>query len=162
SLPAVAFNSGGPRYIILFDRTTKLPAAVRTRGGGHIYGGTNYDMILSDWRDGGGLQLAHTMSFQLHGMEVPRLPLQEVAWNPTIAPDTFAVSDDVKAKAKTAASDAPYQWVLRRMFLGRFLDSDQVVAPAGSSLKLSELAPNVQQVVGGSANDLIVAMKDGI
>jgi len=48
------------------------------------------------------------------------------------------------------------------MFLGRFLDSDQVVAPAGGSLKLSELAPNVQQVVGGSANNLIVDMKDGI
>jgi len=162
SLPAVAYNSGGTRYIILFDRTTKLPAAVRTRDDDHIYGDSNYDMILSDWRDVDGLKLAHTLSFQINGMEVQRLVYKEVTPNPTIAPDTFAVSDDVKAKAKTAASDAPYQWVLRRMFLGRFLDSDQVVAPAGGSLKLSELAPNVQQVVGGSANNLIVDMKDGI
>src|SRR6185369_17913416 len=51
---------------------------------------------------------------------------------------------------------------LRRMFLGRFTDSDQVIVPAGGSLKLTELAPNVQQVVGGGANNLIVAMKDGI
>jgi len=72
------------------------------------------------------------------------------------------VSDEVKAKAKTAASDAPYQWVLRRVFLGRFVDSDQMMVPVGGSLKLSELSPNVQQVVGGSANNLIVAMKDGI
>jgi len=162
TLPAVAVTSGGTRYIILFDRTTKLPAAVRTRDDDHIYGDANYDMIPSDWKDVGGIKLAHTLSFQLNGMEVQRLVYKEVTPNPTIAADTFAVSDDVKAKAKTAASDAPYQWVLRRMFLGRFLDSDQVVAPAGGSLKLSELAPNVQQVVGGSANDLIVAMKDGI
>jgi len=69
----------------------------------------------------------------------------------------------VRAKAKAAAtSDVPYQWVLRRIFLGRFLDSDQVVVPVGGSLKMVELSPNVQQVVGGSANNLIVAMKDGI
>src|SRR5262249_44263914 len=54
------------------------------------------------------------------------------------------------------------QWVLRRIFLGRFLDSDKVVVPANGELKLVELAPNVQQVVGGSANNLIVAMKDGL
>ena len=71
------------------------------------------------------------------------------------------VSDDVKAKAKTAAADAPYQWVLRRMFLGRFLDSDKVYYPESGGFRLVELAPNVQQVVGGSANNLIVAMKDG-
>jgi hypothetical protein len=51
---------------------------------------------------------------------------------------------------------------LRRLFLGRFLDSDQVVVPAGGSLKLVELAPNVQQVQGGTANNLIVAMADGL
>ena len=162
SLPAAAITSGGTRFIVLFDRTTKLPAAVRTRDDDHIYGDTNYDMIPSDWRDVAGVKLAHTLSFQLNGMEVQRIVYKDVTPNPTIAPDTFAVSDDVKAKAKTAAADAPYQWVLRRMFLGRFVDSDQIVAPAGGSLKLSELAPNVQQVVGGGANNLIVAMKDGI
>ena len=38
----------------------------------------------------------------------------------------------------------------------------KVVVPAGGSLKLVELAPNVQQVVGGTANNLIVAMSDGL
>src|SRR5262245_16347629 len=162
TLPAVAVTSGPMRYIVLFDRTTKLPAAMRTRDDDHIYGDTNYDMILSDWKDVGGLKLAHTLSFQLNGMEVQRIVYKEVTANPTIAAETFAVSDDVKAKAKTAAADAPYQWVLRRMFLGRFLDSDNIMHPAGGSLKLAELAPNVQQVVGGGANNLTVAMKDGI
>src|SRR5215813_8175190 len=162
TLPAVSFASDGTTYIILFDPTTKLPAAVRTRDDDHIYGDSAYDMVLSDWRDVGGIKVAHGLTFKLNGMDVQQLTVREVTPNPTIAPDTFKVSDEVQAKAKTAASDAPYQWVLRRMFLGRFLDSDQVVVPAGGSLKLSELAPNVQQVVGGSANDLIVAMKDGI
>jgi glyoxylase-like metal-dependent hydrolase (beta-lactamase superfamily II) len=35
-------------------------------------------------------------------------------------------------------------------------------APKRGDFKLVELAPNVQHVVGGSANNLIVAMKDGI
>ena len=87
----------------------------------------------------------------------------EVTANPAIAADTFAVADEVKAKARAAASsDVPYQWVLRRMFLGRFLDSDAVYFLPGGGFKLVELSPNVQQVVGGGANNLIVAMKDGI
>ena len=61
-----------------------------------------------------------------------------------------------------AATDAPYQWVLRRMFLGRFLDSDKVYFPENGGFKLVELAPNVQHVQGGAANNLIVAMKDGL
>lgn len=163
SLPAVSFTSGGTRYIIMFDRETKLPAAVRTRDDDHLYGDSNYDLILSDWRQVGNVKLAHSLSSQLNGMEVQKIAYKEVQPNPTIAAETFAVSDEVKAKAKAAAtSDVPYQWVLRRMFLGRFLDSDQVSVPAGGSHRLSELSPNVQQVVGGSANNLIVAMKDGL
>ena len=37
-VPAVGYTAGGTRYIILFDRTSKLPAAVRTRDDDHIYG----------------------------------------------------------------------------------------------------------------------------
>jgi shikimate dehydrogenase len=36
------------------------------------------------------------------------------------------VPDSVK-DAKGPAADAPYQWVLRRIFLARFLDSDEVI-----------------------------------
>jgi glyoxylase-like metal-dependent hydrolase (beta-lactamase superfamily II) len=163
SLPAVSYTAGGTQYIILFDRTTHLPAAVRTRDDDHIYGDSNYDMILADWKDVGGVKIAHALSYQLGGFEVQRVAYQEVTANPTITPETFAVGDEVKAKAKAAAtSDVPYQWVLRRIFLGRFMDSDKVYYPETGGFKLSELAPNVQQVVGGSANNLIVAMKDGI
>src|SRR5439155_1026225 len=63
-------------------------------------------------------------------------------------------------KSVAATSNVPYQWVLRRLFLTRFVDSDSILYPPGGGLKLVELAPNVQQVQGGSANNLIVAMKD--
>src|SRR5262249_18352702 len=163
SLPAVSYTSGGTKYIILFDPATHLPAAVRTRDDDHIYGDSNYDLILADWKDVGGVKRPHTLSSRLNGIEVQQIAVKEVTNNPTIAPDTFAVSDEVKAKAKPpATSDVPYQWVLRRIFLGRFIDSDKVVVPANGELKLAELAPNVQQVVGGGANNLIVAMKDGL
>ena len=88
------------------------------------------DLVLSDWKDvGGGAKRAHTLSFQLNGVEVQRLTLKQVTLDAPIPPDTFAVRAEVKAKAKTAASEVPYQWVLRRMFLGRFLDSDKVYYP---------------------------------
>src|SRR5262245_5844244 len=95
-------------------------------------------------------------------MEVQRLSVKQVTYNAPIPADTFAVSDEAKAKAKPPATDAPYQWVLRRLFLGRFVDSDKVYFPEGGGFKLVELAPNVQHVQGGTANNLIVAMKDYI
>ena len=164
SLPAVSIKTGINTYIVLFDPTTKLPAAVRTRDADSVYGDSNYDMILSDWKDAaGGSKRAHTLSFRLNGMEVQRLTLKEISINTPIAADTFPVSDSLKqAASAAAATDAPYQWVLRRMFLGRFLDSDKVYYPKGGGFKLVELAPNVQHVQGGGANNLIVAMKDGL
>ena len=99
---------------------------MRTRDDDNVYGDSNYDLILSDWKDvGGGAKRAHTLSFQLNGVEVQRLTLKQVTLDPPIPPDTFAVSEEVKAKAKTAASEAPHQWVLRCIFLGCFLDSDK-------------------------------------
>ena len=83
--------------------------------------------------------------------------------NPTIATATFEVPEKFRTAALASANtDVPYQWVLRRMFLGRLLDSDAVYFPPGGGFKLVELAPNVQHVVGGSANNLIVAMRDGL
>jgi len=162
-LPAIAYQPGNTRYIVLFDRTSKLPVAVRTRDDDHIYGDSDYDLVLGDWKSVNGAQLAHSLSFRLGGREVQRLTYKEVTANPTIATATFEVAEKFKTMALASANtDVPYQWVLRRMFLGRFLDSDAVYFPPGGGFKLVELAPNVQHVVGGSANSLIVNMKDGI
>ena len=114
-------------------------------------------LVLGDWKSVGGAQLAHALSFRLGGRETQRLTYKEVTANPTIATATFEVPEKFRTAALASAnSDVPYQWVLRRMFLGRLLDSDAVYFPPGGGFKLVELAPNVQHVVGGSANNLIV------
>ena len=161
SLPAVSFMDNGSKFTILFDSKTHLPAAIRTRDDDNIHGDSDYDLVLGDWKAVGGVKVAHSLSYQLNGVEVAKLTYKDVSANPMIAADAFAAPDAVKSAAKgPATSNVPYQWVLRRLFLTRFVDSDSILYPPGGGLKLVELAPNVQQVQGGSANNLIVAMKD--
>jgi len=161
SLPAVSFADGGTTFLILFDRKTHLPAAIRTRDDDNIHGDSNYDLVLAGWKSFNGAQIAESLSYRIGDVDVAKLNYTDVSANPAIAADTFAVPDSVKAAAKpVATSNVPYQWVMRRLFLTRFLDSDNVIYPNGGSLKLVEVAPNVQHVEGGGANNLIVAMKD--
>ncbi len=160
--PAVNVRERAATFTVLFDRTTHLPVVVRTRDDDHVYGDSNYDMMMGDWRDVGGVKVAHALSYRLNGIEVAKLAYASVSANPAVPADALAVADPYKVAAASMPSDVPYQWVLRRLFLGRFTDSDKVVVPANGSLKLAELAPNVQQVVGGGANNLIVAMSDGL
>jgi glyoxylase-like metal-dependent hydrolase (beta-lactamase superfamily II) len=163
TLPAVQYTQGPNKYIIIFDRSTKLPVAVRTRDEDNIYGDSNYDTVFSDWKTFGGVKFPMTRSYKLNDMEVQRINYKDISVNPTITPATFAVSDAVKSAAKPAAtSNVPYQWVARRLFLGRFTDSNKVYFGDDGSFKLVELGPNVQMVQGGGANNLIVNMKDGL
>jgi glyoxylase-like metal-dependent hydrolase (beta-lactamase superfamily II) len=163
TLPAVQYAEGPNKFIILFDRATHLPAAVRTHDEDNIWGDANYDAILSDWKTVGGIKISHTRSFKLNDMEVQHMTLKDVQVNQPIAADTFAIPDAVKAEAKApATANVPYQWVIRRLFLGRFTDSDAIYFAPNGSFKLVELAPNVQMVQGGGANNLIVNMKDGL
>ena len=159
SLPAVSYTDGGTTFTILFDRKTHLPAAVRTRDDDNIHGDSNYDLVLADWKTVGGAQIAESLSYRINDVEVAKLTYRDVTANPAIGDDMFAVPTAVKAKAP-ATGNVPYQWVLRRLFLTRFTDSDNIIFPDGGSLKLVELAPNVQHVEGGTANNLIIAMKD--
>ncbi len=161
SFPAVSFADGGTTYLILFDRKTHLPAAIRTRDDDNIHGDSNYDLVLADWKSVNGAQIAESLSYRIGDVEVAKLNYRDVNANPAIAGDAFAIPDSVRGSARpVATSNVPYQWVLRRLFLTRFTDSDNILFPNGGGLKLLELAPNVQHVEGGTANNLIVAMKD--
>src|SRR5207245_2977934 len=129
----------------------------------NINGESNYDLVLTNWKTVGGAQIAQSLSYRVNDVEVAKLNYQEITANPAIAAAAFAVPDAVKAAAKPpATSNVPYQWVMRRLFLARFTDSDAIYFPPGGSFKLVELAPNVQHVQGGGANHLIVNMKDGL
>jgi glyoxylase-like metal-dependent hydrolase (beta-lactamase superfamily II) len=161
SLPAVSYADGPTTFTILFDPNTHLPAAIRTRDDDNINGDSNCDLVLADWKPVGRAQIAQSLSYRVNDVEVAKLTYREVSANLAVAADTFAVPEAVKAGAKPPATgNVPYQWVLRRLFLTRFIDSDNIIFADGGALKLVELAPNVQHVEGGAANNLIVAMND--
>jgi glyoxylase-like metal-dependent hydrolase (beta-lactamase superfamily II) len=161
SYRAVSFNDGGVSYIILFDSRSHLPAAIRTLDDDNVHGDQYYDAVLSDWKAVGGVQVAHSLSYRIGGIEVAKVSYKNVAANASIADDAFAAPDAVRAALKgPATANVPYQWIIRRLQMSRYIDSEQPFLPPGGSLKLVELAPNVQHVQGGGANNLIVAMKD--
>src|SRR5271156_3830956 len=66
SLPAVNYADGATKFTILFDPKTHLPAAIRTRDDDNISGDSNYDLVLSDWKPVGGVQMAHTLTYNLN------------------------------------------------------------------------------------------------
>ncbi len=120
-------------------------------------------MILSDWKTVNGVKIAFARSYKLNGIEVQQINYKDITANTPMTPATFAIPDAVKTAAKPAATaNVPYQWVVRRLFLGRFTDSDKVYFSDDGSFKVVELSPNVQMVQGGGANNLIVNMKDGL
>jgi glyoxylase-like metal-dependent hydrolase (beta-lactamase superfamily II) len=160
-LPAVAFADGGTIFTILFDRTTHLPTAIRTVDDDAILGDSNYDLILSDWRPLGHAQVARSLIYTLDNIRIAELAYTEISANPAIPAETFTIPDAIRTAAKPPATrNVPYQWVLRRLNFNRFPDSDAINFMPGGGLKLIALSPNVQHVVGGSHNGLIVAMVD--
>jgi hypothetical protein len=162
-LPAVAFDEGATKFIILFDRSTHLPAAVRTVDDDNLLGDANYDLVLSDWKPVAGALVAHTLTQRLAGTDVGKIVYTSVTANPASEAKLFEPSEKLSGDLKPPATgNIPYQWVLRRINLARFIDNDAINYDSASSpgLKLVEIAPNVQHVVGGSHNSLIVAMPE--
>jgi glyoxylase-like metal-dependent hydrolase (beta-lactamase superfamily II) len=51
----------------------------------------------------------------------------------------------------------PYQWVLRRLASGFYLDSEALYTDDGGSMQLTDIAPNITMVTGSTHNTVIVA-----
>jgi glyoxylase-like metal-dependent hydrolase (beta-lactamase superfamily II) len=161
SMPAVSLTAGGTKFTVLFDSKTHLPAVIRTRDDDNVFGDANYDLVLGDWKAVGSAKVAHSLSYQINGIEVEKITYKDVTSPSSLMADAFNIPDAAKATAKAPAKDnVPYQWFIRRQNLSRLADTDGVIYPPNGSLKLVELAPNVQHVQGAGANNLIVAMKD--
>lgn len=164
-MPALRYQTGGATLMVAFDPATGLPSRIRSMDADTIYGDSTYDLVLSDWRDVGGIKVAHTQSYELNGREVIHIQLDEVQLNPTIAPAALEIPADLAAGAPAPATgDVPYQWVIRRQFIGTYLDSDAISydPKATESLHLVDIAPGVSQVNGGSHNSLVVEMADHV
>ncbi|HKZ04623.1 MAG TPA: MBL fold metallo-hydrolase [Methylomirabilota bacterium] len=161
--PAVDFRIGSQTLTVMFDRVTGLPARIRTLDYDNIQGDSTYDLVLSDWQVMDGLRVPTIQRYELNGALVQETRIAEVKVNPAAAADRFAIPDAYRAAAaKPATGDVPYQWVLRRQFIGVYLDSDSPSwdTRASTGLRLQQLAPGVQHVVGGTHHSLMVEMKD--
>jgi glyoxylase-like metal-dependent hydrolase (beta-lactamase superfamily II) len=163
TLSAISYKADDAEWIVLFGGDG-FPARIRTVDADGVWGDSNYDMILSDWRDVGGIQFAFDQSFTLNGREVQHIKVEEVVLNPVLGADLFRIPADV---AETAAKQKPpeqvnFQWMLRRANWGSFIDSDQLAYdPAVVPGNIwTEVKPGIWHITGGSHNTLVVEMKD--
>jgi len=156
------------RFIVAFDPATGLPARVRTLDYDFVWGDVNYDVVLSDWRDvGSGVKIAMHRKHELFGPNdatvkvIGETSFSEVRINPPVDRARLEIPAGILATAaKPATGNVPYQWVIRRPIIGTYMDSDNVSYDTLGSqgLRLQELSPGVQHVVGGTHNSLLVEM----
>jgi len=159
NLPAVSYQS----FIVGFDPQTGLPERVRNLDYDNIWGDVNYDSVLSDWRDVGGVKIPMKRSIQLNGRVVQETQLTDARINPPIDQARLQIPAAVLANAAKPASDnVPYQWVIRRQYIGTYMDSDNVSYDSKGSpgLRLQQLSPGVFHLTGGTHNSLVVEMSD--
>lgn len=159
SYPAVAY---GP-YTVAFDPASGLPARTRTLDYDNIWGDVTYDAVYGDWREFQGLRVPMNRKYELNGRLVQETQLTEFRANPPVDAAKLQVPEALRAgAAKPAGGNLPYQWVLRRQFIGTYMDSDHVSydTKASQGLRLEQIAPGVMHVVGGTHNSLLVEMQD--
>ena len=157
--PAVSFDG----YRIAFDPATGLVSRVRTLDYDNVWGDVTYDLVLSGWKDFGGMKIATSRKTEFNGRVVIDNTFNEVTVNPQLDAARFDVPAELRAgAAKPALRNVPYQWVIRRQFIGVYLDSDNASydTRASQGLRLQPLAPGVHLVQGGSHNSLVVEMAD--
>ena len=158
--PAVSFDG----LIVAFDPSNGLPSRVRTLDYDNIWGDVNYDYVYSNWRDiGNGIWIPMTRKYELNGRTVVDSNFSDVRVNTPIDTSRLQIPADVRATAsKPAARNVPYQWVIRRQFIGTYMDSNNVSYDtlASQGLRLQEIAPGVHQIQGGTHNSLVVEMSD--
>ena len=160
---AVRYRDGAHASTVMFDPETHLPARIRVLDADTIEGDSTSDVVFADWRNEGGVKLPRRVTYEFNGREVARFHFAEVAVNPPLAPGLFDIPAEAKASARPAAAgNVPYQWMLRRQYMGVLLDTDPINYDPGAvnGLRLVEVAPGIQHAVGGTHNSLIVEMKD--
>ena len=163
--PAVDYRAGDQTLTVMFDRATGLPARVRSLDYDNVWGDVSYDLVLGDWQTVDGVRIATSRKCELNGRTVMDTRITEARINAPLAADRLAIPAAFLAGARRPATgDVPYQWVIRRQFIGTYLDSDQPSydTQASPGLRFVELGPGVQHQVGGTHHSLVVEMKDHV
>ena len=167
SYPAVQYQDENGTFHVMFDPATHLPAVVRTRDFDAHMGDANYDAAYSDWRSvgsSGRLKVPFRIAYTLNGVSVSDVTVEQVRINESLPADTFAAPPQLEGLAPkpAAAERTPFQWILRRLASGFYLDSDALYMDEGGALALTDVGPNISLVTGGSHNALVVATDDSL
>jgi hypothetical protein len=156
---ALQYRGDYGKFIVMFDSETNLPVRVRTLDWDEAEGDSVYDAELSDWRDIGGAKVPFHTLYTLNGMKIMDAKISDAKVNPTLPADNFTIPQAILAGAAKPAppSKTPFQWVIRRQFVGFYFDSDAMYTDDGDTLKLFDIAPNVSQIRGGTHNTIFIA-----
>jgi glyoxylase-like metal-dependent hydrolase (beta-lactamase superfamily II) len=157
--PALQYRGDFGTFIIMFDSVTNLPAHVRTLDWDGIEGDSIFDADYSDWRDVDGAKIAFHALYTLNGMKIMDLKLSAVTANPALASGTFDIPQAMLASAAKPVPESvtPFQWIIRRQFLGFYYDSDAMYTDDADSLRLDDIGPNISQTQGGTHNTIFIA-----
>jgi glyoxylase-like metal-dependent hydrolase (beta-lactamase superfamily II) len=157
--PALQYRGDYGTFIVLFDPATNLPAHVRTLDWDGLEGDSVYDAEYSDWRDVDGVKIAFHALYTLKGMKIAEVKLSSATANPVLPASTFNIPGNIVADAaKPAAADVtPFQWIIRRQFLGFYYDSDKMYTDDADNLRLDDIGPNISQTQGGTHNTIFIA-----
>jgi glyoxylase-like metal-dependent hydrolase (beta-lactamase superfamily II) len=162
--PAVEYRAAANQvFTVMFDRASGLPARIRTLDYDNIWGDVTYDLVLSDWQARDGVRVAMARTYELNGRPVVDTKLADVKLNGSYAADRLAVPEAFRTGASgPATGPVPYQWVIRRQFIGTYLDSDvpSYDTRGSTGLRLVELGKGIVHVTGGSHHSMVVEMSD--
>ena len=159
SYSAVEYRGDYGKFVVMFDPATNLPARIRTLDWDEIEGDSVYDAEYSDWRDVGGAKVAFHALYTLNGMKIIDAKILSAEANPNLSADAFTPPQALVASAvKPADPNAtPFQWIIRRQFVGFYFDSDAMYTDDGDALKIFDVGPNISQVRGGTHNNIFIA-----
>jgi glyoxylase-like metal-dependent hydrolase (beta-lactamase superfamily II) len=157
--PTVQYRGDSGTFIVMFDPATHLPAIARTRDFDQLMGDADFDATFSDWRTVEQMKLPFHIVYTLNGVKVFESKIDSYVLNTSLAIDAFNAPGPLRGKAAKPApiGKVPYQWILRRLATGFYLDSDALYTDDGGRMQLTDVAPNISMVTGSTHNTLIVA-----
>jgi hypothetical protein len=174
ALPAIRFAVPAPgvqtelsdwQFILMFDAESGLPARVRTLDGDPIQGPTEYDLVLSDWRDVEGVKIPFHRMHKHNGRDLIETTYSDVTLNPSIDPAALempliARATAVRTNATEAFTNIPYQWTIRRIKWGGDINTDAVAwdATAVAEPKWVTVLPGIDWTDDVTHNSLMIVM----
>ena len=150
---------------VIFDSMTKLPLRVRTLDYDNIHGDVFYDLVFKDWAQWSGVLLPRKMTYEFDARVISDIEVSHYQLNPKFNETDFSIpSSALQVATKPAEGKINFQWPIRRQIIGTLIDSENNAFDAQSvtDLALTSLAPGVDHQSRGSANSLVVEMKDHV